>query len=1291
MSHCSAGNESPAPCHQPAGLSGVPAALWRSNSLAAALEEEKVVAVAAGSSAPSSPAYPPSSLPDRFRRTNSLAAAIELEQQALAAFEKPLPGSIEDASGSPLKFFCEPRPVSAHRSPKQEESPVLTNMMETAHEGNGVLDPRLDADVPQDPGSMPIAASGVPRGGVAVDVDFGPKSRGPPPAVAARLAKSKSATTNSRGARSETQKATETVQSVDSATGDAAIRRGGVAVEVEFKPKSKGPPPAIALRLSRGGSAGSRSRQDIQPLAAEKFLRADNPIELLAGHDSIEFGDDGEGLLLRAPTTTAIRELCGNLYKVGADGVRQLLAWRLALLNEEQTGTVPTPAELEKLVDRDAHRQALAARQGNSGVEDATAGTAAGGSGAAMSQAQKAVDEAMSKLLGERVKDEDAAVLQEIHTDIEALERSLKEPGLSSAQTCRLRKQLNQRRSERARAERAVRQGRSAKTEVKGSSEEIRALLETVPTAIRSSSSAAHSSGPPRFMNELTPPESPLHGSRTTGFSFQASTLPPGFADAHALPMGSQELALSVLAHPETLACAGAVAIGRIGLLSKAFKDLLLDASDGAFGETAWRIACQALARERMLWCPAPGLEGQKRQDYWKKLFFDQLWPARGKWSGARNTERQRKIGELGNGGDEEPGQNFAIQVAVRFKPGTTSQGRLLVPLHQKLMIERSKKDRSAGLKIGDKEPPEFLDALMGHLMTDPVRLPGSGRVCDRKIIEAQLRTQRPKDPFDGSPLEVSMLEPQDELKARIAAWRSERRQEANDGGEKHKLAEDEVQDLVEKLGGNLDPEVVEAVLEAERLRAAGRSTLQGVIGQGNRKATNDEYGDGEEGADRADINEGAAEERTDGAPAEEVRAVPTAGPRGLIAAAAEAGEEELGEAPTREGPRVLAVSPPTSVVMFQPGAGVRPFVFARVFDDSSSQVDIYEQACRGSICAALNGFNACMLCYGQTGSGKTHTMFGQSIAMGGNAGAVVSSSSGCVIRALRDLFDAASELESLAGVKTSLSAQYVQIYQDRVACLQTGDAVALRESSPRAPVLLQGAAQVSLTGLMDAAEMIAQGESRKRYAETAMNHRSSRAHTVLVLKITQTRGDLESSSQLHLVDLAGSERVKKSKAQGGRFVEAVGINTSLMVLGLCISARVEAKPHVPYYESRLTLLLRSALGGDSRTNVVICCHKDDVHGDETLQALSFGERCSFVTNRAHAAMASSLSEALAAVDAACEECVSQISGLEQRGKGSLPACERLRSRLATLQQKRRHLADRAVATAGAEAGVDKA
>merc|ERR1719377_396390 len=107
---------------------------------------------------------------------------------------------------------------------------------------------------------------------------------------------------------------------------------------------------------------------------------------------------------------------------------------------------------------------------------------------------------------------------------------------------------------------------------------------------------------------------------------------------------------------------------------------------------------------------------------------------------------------------------------------------------------------------------------------------------------------------------------------------------------------------------------------------------------------------------------------------------------------------------------------------MFQPGAGVRPFIFRRVFDGECSQQRLFTMAARSPVVAALNGFNACLLCYGQTGSGKTHTMFGQSVACGGNAGAVVSQQSGSVMRSLRELFNAAAELERSCGVSTEIS-----------------------------------------------------------------------------------------------------------------------------------------------------------------------------------------------------------------------------------------------------------------------------
>lgn len=41
------------------------------------------------------------------------------------------------------------------------------------------------------------------------------------------------------------------------------------------------------------------------------------------------------------------------------------------------------------------------------------------------------------------------------------------------------------------------------------------------------------------------------------------------------------------------------------------------------------------------------------------------------------------------------------------------------------------------------------------------------------------------------------------------------------------------------------------------------------------------------------------------------------------------------------------------------------------------------------------------------------------------------------------------------------------------------------------------------------------------------------------------------------------------------------------------IDALVLKKPHVPYYESKLTLLLAPALGGNARTTVLCCCSPD--------------------------------------------------------------------------------------------------
>jgi hypothetical protein len=89
---------------------------------------------------------------------------------------------------------------------------------------------------------------------------------------------------------------------------------------------------------------------------------------------------------------------------------------------------------------------------------------------------------------------------------------------------------------------------------------------------------------------------------------------------------------------------------------------------------------------------------------------------------------------------------------------------------------------------------------------------------------------------------------------------------------------------------------------------------------------------------------------------------------------------------------------------------------------------------------------------------------------------------------------------------------------------------------------------------------------------------------------------------------VAGCEHISKSKVVGDARREAASINTGLLVLKKCIAALNQERPHVPFLESRLTMLLKGALGGAARTFVLVTGSMDEVHADETVEAMRFGQ-----------------------------------------------------------------------------------
>ena len=500
-----------------------------------------------------------------------------------------------------------------------------------------------------------------------------------------------------------------------------------------------------------------------------------------------------------------------------------------------------------------------------------------------------------------------------------------------------------------------------------------------------------------------------------------------------------------------------------------------------------------------------------------------------------------------------------------------------------------------------------------------------------------------------------------------------------------------------------LEPELLQALLEAHALGALEKQALaqarSGPEGRVAVPAETDAVGldDGGDEAEAAPLVAATLTEL-------DVRSEAGATPEGCAdhAVAIARGGVDAGmtrdEAVTRRGgeARMLLVQP-SRVVMLVPGIGIRPFSFPTVCAGDVAQPEVYQRVAQDAVVSALNGLNACVLAYGQTGSGKTHTVFGPAGALDAAAAAVqrarlgraderaisaLPSSVGFVLRTCEELLACRARPGSACS-QLHLTAQYVQVYDERLTDLLTGRPVLLREAGSAAasgsvPFVLQGASTVEMASMDDAVALLRAGEQHKRVAATAMNDASSRAHTLFIVGVTQ-RGRVREgherviTSQLALVDLAGCEQVKQSRVAGQQFREAVGINSSLLALGKCIVALSEGRRHVPYHESKLTKLLRVAFGGASRTTCIVTASPEDAHADNTLQALRFGERCSNITNTARVS-AVSTEEALALVDQALATCEASMRMLEARGRTELPAYTALRARHTSLGIRRRQL-----------------
>uniref|UniRef100_A0A4W3JMY4 Kinesin-like protein n=1 Tax=Callorhinchus milii TaxID=7868 RepID=A0A4W3JMY4_CALMI len=275
-------------------------------------------------------------------------------------------------------------------------------------------------------------------------------------------------------------------------------------------------------------------------------------------------------------------------------------------------------------------------------------------------------------------------------------------------------------------------------------------------------------------------------------------------------------------------------------------------------------------------------------------------------------------------------------------------------------------------------------------------------------------------------------------------------------------------------------------------------------------------------------------------------------------------------------------------------------FIFDQVFDDSASQLDVFEQT-RSILEGVFNGYNGTVFAYGATGAGKTHTMLGSP------------KQPGVMYLTMMELYNRMEQIKSERSCDVAVS--YFEVYNEQIRDLLTNSrSLAMREDAQNG-IVIQGLTLHKPKSAEQLLAMLDYGNTNRTQHPTDANSTSSRSHAVFQIYLRQQDRTAYISQSIKiakmcLVDLAGSERNMSTKV--ARLREGANINRSLLALGNVINALADPKrrtQHIPYRNSKLTRILKDSLGGNCRTIMIVSISPSSRCYEDTYNTLNYANR----------------------------------------------------------------------------------
>ena len=209
------------------------------------------------------------------------------------------------------------------------------------------------------------------------------------------------------------------------------------------------------------------------------------------------------------------------------------------------------------------------------------------------------------------------------------------------------------------------------------------------------------------------------------------------------------------------------------------------------------------------------------------------------------------------------------------------------------------------------------------------------------------------------------------------------------------------------------------------------------------------------------------------------------------------------------------------------------------------------------------------------------------------------------------------------------MSCTYMEIYNERIFDLlqdlsnpDVATDYTIAEEKDGRGTFVRGLTEIEVANENEALNLLFSGELARTTAQHKLNRRSNRSHSVFTIYVQQRQrsgvSERVKHSKLHLVDLAGSERLKKTMdadSEDTTRKESMAINQSLTYLEQCVMKLAAKSSHIPYRQSKLTNILKDALGANCKTLMVACIYGEDAHLEESVSTLKLASRMMRVQN----------------------------------------------------------------------------